>query len=297
MLKKKFLFLGLFILQQAQAMDLPMITQKKDPILEKQIYMPGFLKNTIALPIDIKKYILQISHKIHNEFITRVKTSIKDDLPNKYYYKNLKEPRLRQGYVDRASVAIGLCPNNTHVVAIKEDHLQIVNTKNDSILYTKKLYLPKGQKKQYYEHVALSGDTHTIATIHEERKMLPITSDGIHHFTIVDVITIKNRKTKKTESIPIPIDFQIASSQYRSPEFAFNEEGTLLMLRGIDGEQEQICSCDPETECDVICQDMPHHLIIPVTINKIHLSQWQLFALIMKGALLGNAQQESKKKK
>jgi hypothetical protein len=115
--------------------------------------------------------------------------------------------------------------------------------------------------------------------------MLPISSDGISHFTIVDVITIKNRKTKKTESIQIPTHFQIASSEHRSPEFAFNPEGTLLMLRGIDGEQEQICFCDPEKECDVICQDMPHYLITPVTINKTYLTQWQLFALIMKGVL------------
>jgi len=278
MLKKEFLFLGLFILQQAQAMDLPMITQKKE-----------LLKNTIALPIDIKQYILQILYlhdfKTYNQFISHVKTTIKDNLPNKYYYENLKEPRLRQGYVDRASVAICLCPNNTHVAAVKRDHLQIVNTKNNSILYTEKLFLPKGHKKQYYKHVALSGDTHTVATIHEEHKMLPITSDGTLHFTIVDVITIKNRKTKKTESIQIPTHFQIASSQYRSLEFAFNLEGTLLMLRGIDGEQEQICSCDPEKGCDVICQDMPHHLIIPVTINKMYLTQWQLFALIMKNVL------------
>lgn len=280
---KRALLLNMLMMQQAHAMDAPLI-DRTDATTKRQAYITQLLLNTIALPADIKRYIFQIlplhDLEFHDEFITRVKNSRKKYLPQSYYYKNMQEPEQRQGGRGRLSIPTGQCPYNRHVAVLNGNHLQIINTDNHSILRASDFF----QTYQYphCSHIALSGDTHTIATIHQRNELLP-NNYGEFLFTVRDIIAIKNTQTKKTEEINIPIDFQITGGQHRVPEFAFNKEGTHLILRGVHDKQEQICSCDPEVPCDVICQDMPHHLILPLTINEhLALNKYELFCLAKK---------------
>ncbi len=290
-MQKKIVFLmSMLIIHQTYGMHTPMEIEIADSIIEKKTDFKELLRNIITLPTDIKRYIFQIMpRESHDEFIERIKTTTKKTIPDYYYYKNFQKPQLGKGGRDKMNIpTAGLCPYNDYVAVLNGKHLQIINTHNHSIIHTEKL------PRSNYKNIALSCNPHTIATIHKEKRDVRYSSGFSFSFASANVLTIKNIHTQKTESFDLPSHFEVAHANYQSPEFGFNKEGTDLILRGVDDQKEQTCSCDPESLCDVTCQDMPHHLIIPVTINQhMHL----LFSLIMRNILPNSANEEFKEKK
>ncbi len=272
-------------MEQAHGMHTPMEIEKADSIA-REAYVKELLLRTIALPDDIKRYIFQIMpRESHDEFIKRVKATTKKTIPDYYYYKNFQKTQFGKGGHSKMSIPTGLCPYNDHVAVLNGNHLQIINTHNHSIIHTENL------PNLYYKNIALSCNLHTIATIHEERRDTKGFSNISPYDKSINVLTIKNRQTQKTESYNLsnlsPF-FVMGDAHYPLPEFAFNEEGTHLILRGINAEQ-VTCSCEGIGSCDA-CKDMPHHLIIPVIINQhMHL----LFSLVMGNNFPNNAHETS----
>jgi len=282
--KKIIFLLSLVVSHQTHAMHTPMEIENVDTTITEKTNFTELLRNIIMLPDDIKRYIFQIMpRESHNEFITRIEASTKNELPDCYYYKNLQRQLHQRGFstFDKQYIPTGLCPYGKNVAVLtKDSFLKIINTHEHSIIYTEQLV------SKCYLHVALSADAQTIATVHQH------TQADLR--SITEELIIRNITTQKTQSIIIPSTFCIAS-QHKKPVLAFNTEGTYIILRGIDDSLEKVSS-NSEDACDEDEDNsyMPDHLIFPVTINQhMHL----LFSLIMRKIMPNSANEESKEKK
>ena len=288
MIKKRMLLISIFISQHTDSMDKPIKIEKKIQ-RERQAYYKELIPNTTALPEDIKKYIIRffcaLNIESDDKFITRVKTTEKKILPDNYYYKNLKKPKPRKSYRAKCNIPTGLCPYNSHVAISNGNHLQIINCENHSIVYKEKKALHCG-------HIALSSDTSTIATIHREHSNLNNTERRPFYFSfnVTNILTIKNIKTKKTELLTLPSNFDITYANYPELGFAFNKQGTSIIIRGVDKNPQKLSyDSDSDEPKNEDYDHLSHHLIIPVTINgRLPYLNKYLFRLlhnIMKGIL------------
>ena len=268
MLKKILILLAIIFAEQAMAMNSSIKVKNNDiTIINRQDDIKEFLRHIMALPTDIKRYIIQFfpfnEVEFEDEFITRTKTITKKNLPTKYYYINLKEPGFNQGSRGRLNIWTNLCPHKVYAAVLNGNHLQIINSSNDSIVYTETLHAP-----QDYTHVTVSSNAAMFATIHRQRDTHFIDEHNITRGTvdtITHILTIKNIANQKTETIQIPHQFHLPKLHDRSPTLSFKKEGTHIILHGKDWNQpkKQQTTVDKQEESKI-----PHHIIIPVSLNQ-----------------------------
>jgi hypothetical protein len=157
-------------------------------------------------------------------------------------------------------ILTGYCPNEINIALLNLNNIKIVNTNKDQEIYKETL------PKERYQHIALSRGAHMFATMHEERKVdnTPRRGEAMCYI-VTNLLTIKNIASQKADALEFPANFRVGEEN-SSTVFAFNKQGTHLILRGVDYTQtENMTANDMEKN--------PHHRIIPVTINRPHPEQ------------------------
>jgi len=295
MYKKRLFFLGVLSIYQTYAMDTHILVEQGKVVVNKQAYFKELLTHSAKLPTDLKKYVFNfLFHNLefHDEFLTRVKSTEKKQVPIKYYYKDLNAVEfgnpIAGSFRGVLNIPTGWCPYQTNVVVLNRKYLQIIDSRNDSILYA------QGTASHSCTHIALASDNHTIATIHKKEKISPTYPSPESTRVFSNMLTVKNLITLEAKSQDIDAQFGVAHPDHLQLGFGFNKQGTHIIIRGMDYQNKQSSSDDEPFEKDF--DFMPDHVIIPVPINKpeTHVSKYALCFLanqIWQGILPNNAKQ------
>lgn len=205
------------------------------------------------VPIDILNYIASFlifnDNETEHEFIERTYAITKPILPKKYFSYL---PENKNCFLSEI-VCSQYCPNNKMLIVLQrfEDYgynastLTVINTKNDTIVYEQK------ENLNNCSHATVSRDGALIALLNKLKSKTKKENDFTDYYQ--EVLTIKNINEKKEEIIIIPQAFLLPSDQ---PSFAFNKQGTHIIIHDLNAKQ---------SKNNVLSR----HMIFPITINTL----------------------------